>query len=317
MKTPKGSSHPYSRFCRWLFERYKGPWTQYFFAPVTLGLPPTFITTFYGNQAFKAVVAGFAPTVETALSTHVLPAIVFAFLYPAILLGFAKSVVKQVDSRGLNVDGLLALVQSIDEVVGCKGTRFAEYAKNPGKLTRETAFCTITQPLTQMAELARAICSLFNATRTSKNRNLIKVTMAVIENGQVTRIPIHYPQDEPVLASIEVLNGRNSSILTAYRNKKIVVIESIKNELQKPVSKRRFVDAGNDGDNTGSLICYPVLHSETDTIPYVISIHCDEDKYFKNQFSELYQHSLQRFALRLSLEHSLYLLKEKLCESAS
>jgi len=314
MKVPKGSSHPYNRFCRWLFERYKSPWVQYMVAPVVIGLLPLFITTFYGNQAFKSVIVKYMPAIATVLTNQVLLAIAFAFFYPAILLAFAKSVVKRVDSRGLRVDGLLALVASIDEVVGCKGTRFAERAKNPGNLTKENAFCTITQPRTQIAEIVRAICSLFNALRTSKNHNLIKVTLAVIENGQIAEIPIHYPQDEPVLAAKDALNNRSSTILTAYRSRKIVVIDSIGNELQRPARKRRFVDAGSAEDNVGSLICYPVIHSETRSIPYVISIHCDEDKYFKSIFSDLYEHSLQRFALRLNLEHSLYLLKEKLCE---
>ena len=35
--------------------------------------------------------------------------------------------------------------------------------------------------------------------------------------------------------------------------------------------------------------------------------------YFKKEFSEIYKHSLQRFALRLSLEYSLLLIKENHC----
>ena len=48
-------------------------------------------------------------------------------------------------------------------------------------------------------------------------------------------------------------------------------------------------------------------------IPFVISVHCDEAGYFKEEFRELYEHSLKRFELRLGLEYSLLIMKERLC----
>jgi hypothetical protein len=305
VKYPKGGKGAYARFARWLFEIYKNPWVQYGLTPVLLAVPPAAVTTFYGNQIFRTAVLGLVPPVGVFLTEYVIGVIIAAALYPALLLAFAKSIIKRVDSRGLNVEGLLTLLATIDQIVGCKAQRFGKYATNNNTLTRENVFDELAQPLTQIAENVRGICELFNATRTDgRKHSLIRVVLAAITDGKITALPVHYPSDEPVRSGIEALNSPFSGIMTAVKKGKIIVIENIEKELKTPKGKRRFVDVGVQEDNIGSLICYPVHHTETRTIPFVISIHCDEPGYFKEEFVELYQHSLQRFALRLSLEYS-------------
>ena len=222
--------------------------------------------------------------------------------YPIFLLGVGKEIYKRAETNGLNVEGLLALINSLDQIVGYKNNRFTNHSKNVDGLTKEKAFCEITQPKTQIEEIVRSICGFFNATQTKKTKSLIRVTLAEIQDGRVASVPLFFPSDEPLRASLADLNNSKSAILIAAKEREMVLIEDIKKELQKPVRKRRYFDTGNDQDNSGSIICYPVYHAKNTAYPYVISIHSNEPRYFKNEFKQLYEHSLQRFALRLSVE---------------
>lgn len=311
MKHPKSKAGRRVRFCYWAFELYKNPWVQYLVAPILLTLPPLVVTKFEEDPVIRNVVGTVSPRLAEFLTAHHILLFIFGTFYSLLVLSFAKWIVKNVENRGVNVEGLLSLVAAMDGVVGAKQKRFAGHVGNVGALTKETAFCAITQPEIQISEILRGICDLFNAARTSKRDQLIRVTFAEIEGGKIQSIPIFYPQDEPVTSSIQALNDSSSAILTAVRTKRMVVIDSIAAELKKGRG-RRFVDTGNADDNVGSLICYPVI-TPTREVPFVISIHCDEDRYFKNEFAELYEHTLKRFALRLNLEYSLLLIKEELC----
>lgn len=132
------------------------------------------------------------------------------------------------------------------------------------------------------------------------------------KDGKISNIPVHYPADEPVRSSIDALNHPNSSILTACRTRKIVVVEDTEIEgAKKDGEDKIYVDTGSSKE--GSLICYPVAHVPTQEVPFVISIHCDQKGYFRKDYTETYELNLQRFALRLSLEYSLLLIKEKIC----
>lgn len=314
MKIPKGSSKKFDRAAKWLVDLYTSHWAvKYAAGPLLLALPPAIITALYSNPAAKDWLAITHPHISQILTEYFWFFIAFAAIYPTIVLKVAQMIAKRADSNGLSVDGLLALLASLDAIVGCKEARFAKQAASTAPLTKEEAFCKVTNPDTQIAEIVREVCNLFNATRTDKKKNLIRVTLAVIKDDKITEIPIYYPADEPVRSPIESLNKPCSAIQTAIKSKKLVVIEDIRKELQRPHKKRRFIDTGNEVDNAGSIICYPIIYSKTGKIPFVISVHCNDAGYFKNDFKDLYEHSLQRFALRLSLEYSLLQIKEKLC----
>ncbi len=290
-------------------------------APLILAVPGV-VTGFYGFSDFHAAVMTTLPSLGKVLDEHVLIIVILAIIFPILLLSSARWVLQRVHSRTVTVDWLNPLNAALDRVVGCKANRFSAAAQKTNRaIKREDAFCQITQPQVQIAELVRGICEFFNAVRlqsggnASDNTRLIRVNLAEIRNNQVVSLPIFYPEDEPVPArAIPSLNAKNSAIKVALMSKNILVIHSIKKEMEKPIGNRRFVDIGYDGDNIGSIICYPIIYPPTGDIPFVISIHCDEEDYFKESRSDLYRFSLERFALRLNLEYSLLLMKETLCD---
>lgn len=314
MKYPQGSKSMGDRFCRALAAIYAIWYVRTIIVPLLLVVPPAIITTLYSNETLKTFLRINFPDFYNYIAPfgheHVLIFNIFVLIYPAIFVAVGAWIAHKAESNGLNVSGLLALLASLDQVVGVKNNRFEKHLSDD-KLTKETAFEVITDPMAQISEIVRSICDFFNATRNAKSKPLIRVTLAVMKGRKITDLPVFFPTDEPIRSSIASLNSPKSAIVTAAKTKQLVLISDISKELALPESKKRFVDTGNDVDNVGSIICYPIRTGSG--VSYVVSIHCEEPGYFKNEFKDLYEHSLQRFALRMNVEHSLLMMKEKLC----
>lgn len=316
MQIPKGIAGPYNAFARWIFNIYKWSFIQFFVAPVLLVVPPVLLTRFTDSERFHSFVSILMPNVAETLDKYYLLTVLLGAIYTFLVLAFAKSVVRRVNLGGLDTDSLLTLIATLDGIVGLKDRRFGEHVKNMVNLKKETLFCDITRPDQQLDDIVRGIWNLFDAAKTKDTRNLIRVVCAEITDGKITDIPLYFPHDEIVKASLEDLNNPSSAFMTAFRTKKIFIVSDIEAELKRPEAKRKYVATGNAKDDSGSIICYPVMHNPTRQIAFVISIHCDERNYFKPEFAEIYRLSLERFELRISLEYSLMLIKENVCESS-
>jgi len=321
MRSPRAQNGWFDRSAKFLYRCYQYKLCRYLIAPIILAFPPGFLTSYYSNSTFAETINKSVPAIGANIEAHPVIWVLFSMIYPSLILIFAKIVLSRAHARKMTDDWLHHLNVALDRVVGCKNVRFTDHVLSMDDLTRENAFCTITQPETQIAELVRGICEFFNAIRAEdKNVNdrsrLIRVTLCLIIDGNVESILISYPEDEATIPpqSVALLNDPSSCIQTSIRERDIVVIQSIESELKKAAEYRRFVDIGVEGDNYGSLICYPVIYRATGDIPYVVTIHCDEDGYFREKKSELYKFSLDRFSLRVRLEHNLLLMKETLCE---
>lgn len=314
MKTPKDLSRK-NRCATYLYSFYSGWLNKTFFNLVVI-VPPALIATLYSNndvKKFIRVVTSDTTYLNIAAigKDYVLLFNLFSFVWPVLLISVGAEIAKRANSNGVNVDSLFALIKSLDSIVGIKNKRFHSHVKALGGLTKDTAFESITDPNAQISEIVKEIGVFFNAIG-EKRSTLIRVTFAVMKGGVIDSLPIFYPNDEPIKSSIDSLNSHNSAFLSAFRSKKMLIISDIKKELKKEVGERKFAETENEEDNLGSMICYPVKVYDS-SIPFVISIHSDESGYFKDEFKEVYEHTLQRFALRLSVENSLLIMKEKLC----
>lgn len=312
MQVPKGGR--YNLFSRFILKVYKQWWMQYFLAPVLLTVPPVLLTKYSDDERFRSLISVHLPTIAQILDEYYILTIFLSSIYTLVVLAFAKSVIQSANNNGLDTDSLLVLIKALDGIVGLKDKRFGRYVKNIDDLSKETLFCDISQPRDQIADIVRGIWYLFDAAKTKDTHNLIRVVFAQVDNKKIVKIPFYFPQDEAVKASLDDLNKSNSAFQTALRAKKICIVPDIERELKKVETKRKYVASGHDKDDIGSIICYPIEHTPTREIPFIISIHCDEANYFKSELSKIYEHTLARFELRLSLEYSLMLIKEKVCE---
>ena len=284
---------------------------RYLVAPGVLAAPPWIVNQLLDSSPVSKWLRSEFPDLAGLLQRYDVLFYLAAGAYSALLIAFAKAIAKRVESRSLDLAGVLTLEAAIDNVVGCKLERFEKHANGGAKITRDNVFATITQPSLQIAEITRGVAEYFNACRPAKKRqHLIRVLLAEIQNGKISEFVVSFPKDEPVRLTRAELNRSNSAIMTAVRSRRIVVIDSIEKELRKG-RNACYVPGGNTDDATGSIICYPVMGAARLPV-FVISIHCEEDRYFSRSKADLYAHVLSRFALRLNLEYNLLQLKERL-----
>jgi len=281
-------------------------------APFITGIIPAIVVAYYSIEKFTVLARQHAPTVAGYLDEYAWLVMVSAFIYPTLLIAAARFVLHRVSSNGVDRDTLLSLMAVLDRIVGCKAKRFGEYvAGKKNKKEGKSPFEIITQPQSQIMEITRGVCELFNALHAeAKPRTLIKVVLAETQGNKIVGVPAYFPEDEPVRVDIKVLNHAESTMMTALRTRKMIIIESTKKELQKKQNRRYIASEDDDKDADSSLICFPVRHEWTKSTPFILSIHSDVASAFRQENSELYEHLLGRFGGRISLEYSLMKIKE-------
>lgn len=286
-----------------------------FIKPLLIGLIPAMAIAYYSNQGIQNFVTGWNPGIAKLISDNPIWILVIAWILPPVIDGLSSIISKHADENLIEIPAntLNILLSGIDNVVGLKETRFRKFLTEVVpkiKDSRESIFSEITQPRIQIAELIRGICELFNALHPKAKHKLIRVILAELVDGKVHQIPVFYPSDEPPSVDIKTLNKPNSTILTSVKRKKIVIVESIRKEITKPPKQRRYIPAVEGQPEKGSIICFPIL-CQQNQIPFVVSIHCDQDGLFKENSLEYYEFLLARFALRLKLEYWLIRIKEE------
>ena len=140
-------------------------------------------------------------------------------------------------------------------------------------------------------------------------RTHFKVRLYTVVDWQVSTLMHFAPDNCPPETDVAILKNPNSAISHALRKRRLFIIQDIRAEAKKR-SGRRYVPSHVDSaDEGGSLICYPVYHVASKTVPYILTISADND-YFHLSNKEFYDWVLGQFALRLNLEHTLLLLRE-------
>ena len=235
----------------------------------------------------------------------------FAIIWP-ILLPKLRLLIQDLSKNPIEhtTESLIALLEQLSNIVGAKGIRFAGAIKElPKDINAEVVFQKITQPEAQLLEIVRAIYEYFKLFCEDRKTG-IRVNLAVIGlDSKIQTIKFHHPAQDVVRSDISQLNHSDSAIICAIKNKKIIVVESIKKEANK--NNPRFVVTDQSrADEDGSLICFPIIHPATNKVQFVLSIACAKPRHFAASKLLLYRDILGHFALRINLEYSLLLLKE-------
>lgn len=282
--------------------------------PIFLVLIPAAFIAYLTNANFHLEVDEAFPSAKDFLTTDLtFIGLAILWAYPSLLITLSGIISERAKKNKdqMPVENLYALLRCLDGVVGLKESRFRNFLSNntsKNGTEEKEVFRSITQPQIQIAELTRAICDLFNALYPESNQKLIRVVLAQLNGGRVEEIPVHYPNDEDPVASLEVLNSPSSTIMTCLKQRKIIVVSSIKKEVTRHHKKRRFNPSA--AKEEGSIICYPIKWGKSD-IPFVVSIHCDQDGLFKEAETAYYEFLLERFELRLRLEYNLALIRRE------
>ncbi|MCZ4304761.1 hypothetical protein O4G98_08440 [Zoogloeaceae bacterium G21618-S1] len=281
-----------------------------------VGFPPFFVTNFQSVERFAAEVRADWPRLGAILDASALRWLIFAALWVA-LLTLAKNVLSGWLKR--EPDGWeqapQILLSALDTIVGHKEQRFAKrlqqatHKSAQGKpLTPAEVFRSITQPTAQFCRIGEAIWWTFDLlTRTSQERKDLRVQLGVVHQDKLKKFLCSYPSHLPVKSSLEELSHPSSSIMSAARSGRLVIVESTADEVSKADPQFRATRSLGPEDE-GSLLCYPV-EMPTKGVVIVISIFYPEDNTFVERYRAKYDGVLSKFDLRVRLEYALHGLK--------
>lgn len=277
-----------------------------------IGLPPFAVMHYYSISQVHDQIEKLAPGIAKIMDSSPIQWVLFAVIWSWFWHEIIKAIAGWLKAQPNGWENAATfLLQGLSSVVGSKNERFRSVLAQTEKRDPWTVFDSITQPEQQFRELMLNLYLVFQSLLREEGRPpaKLRVNLAVINNNRVVAIQYHYPRDLPVRSSMESLNSPRSAIQNAIRTRKIVVIESIKDEAEKADGKFAVTDEAHRGED-GSLLCYPVHFPPLADVAFVVSVCYDERASFKKRFTQSYKEILEPFALRLRLEFSLLGLKE-------
>ena len=292
-------------------------WVSTLFVPIIAVLPPVLVAaTDEEKNYWPAAVWG---PLRQFLAAH-RPLATLALFWPVgvLLLAFGGGWIRK---KFIDLDELTAkeyglILRSLDEIAGNKMGRFGSLAADTFSATAavdpDAIFQTITQPGTQISSLLNGIYLVFRLDAEAAEPNssaTICVTLARLHKGQFIDFEAWVPQHQPPTSKTRLLKNRESAIFYCATQRKPLIIGDLSKELKKRTG-RRFAQGAPGSSEEGSIIAYPVIHQATNSVPYVITVRSQNRNHFSPRLKERYRILLQPFALRISIEHSLAVLKE-------
>lgn len=286
-----------------------------FLKPVFFILPPSLVTMVVSKSNLKQELTSIlGADISSFLTQSSLLVLIGAYLYVVIL----KSLFSGIDyyskpERELSRDDILVVLKAIGIVVGDKMKRFSNHAKDTVSKTtvnRGDIFLELTQPRQQIDLLVSAL-------RTSidwidQTNAFFRVGLLVIKNNEPVEWAYFDPAERPPRTLPKDLSHPGSTVMKAIKAKSPILVEDIAKELKiKNKDKRRFLKCNTTEDEDGAQLCYPIIHPATGVIEYMITIAGDKKLCLEEKHLPLYVWLIEHFAMRISLEHSLLLIKEK------
>jgi hypothetical protein len=214
--------------------------------------------------------------------------------------------------RELSRDDLQAILQSINVVVGDKAKRFVGHAKvslTSHNLPQDRVFQEITKPEQQIGLLVSALQGVLGFL---DKDTLFRVGLLIIQDGKPVEWAHFEPAERPPRTQATELDHPGSTVMQCIGKKSTVLVEDIQKELRiRNKEKRRYLQLNTRSNENGSQLCYPIAHSATGKIEYVITVAGDRRCCLIEKHLPLYEWIIDHFALRIRLEHSLMILKRE------
>ncbi|HFD31104.1 MAG TPA: hypothetical protein ENJ28_00120 [Gammaproteobacteria bacterium] len=291
-------------------------WSIKFLArPILFILPPTLVTLAATKTNIKdQVVDIFGQDVGSFINSSALLVVIGTFLYVVFMRAlYAGISAYSKPARNIEVNELLAILKAINLVVGDKCKRMSDEAKKILSKTTvcpATTFTNITRPDQQIPLLIAGIKSVFEYM--DQANTIFRIGLLRIIDNKPTEWIAFEPASNPPRTPAQNLSVPSSTVMHSIKNKSIITIQDIQSELSKRnKDKRRFVKSNTQPNDQGSQLCYPIVHPATGNVEYVITIAGNKKDCLIEKHTELYAWVIEHFSLRISLEHSLLVMKEK------
>ena len=294
-----------------LKEFIERPLYQFVIIPSVFLVGPSLVVTYYSVDQFKSAFKMEFPSICAFLDANVFWIILFSLALSYVISNL-HLILEKITANGdsLTSEGLLHLKEALEKIVQFKADRFEVESGNLLKTTTSSAdvFKAITKPDQQIAHIAYALCGFLEAI--TKDIEFKVRLIQVDSDGNPIAWYTYAPSNLPPNTEISVLQHHDSSVSRCLRNKKIFIVENIKEAANKSGEREYVMSHSDPEDEIGSLICFPIYQKQIKCYPLVLAISANKP-YFKNQKKPLYKWILDQFTLRIQLEYSLVLLKER------
>ena len=319
MHKPTSNDSCFRKSCRKITDSCEHWLVKSFLRPIFFILPPSLITSLATknnlNQYLEKVLNS-----ETSkfISESSLLVIIGSFLYVVVLRSIYSAIEHySKPEREINRDDILFLLKSIGIVVGDKMKRFSTLAKaNISKTTinPQQIFFELTLPEQQISLLISALKATIE--HIDQTNSFFRVGLLLIKDDKPHAWAYFDPAERPPRTDAKDLSNPRSTVMQSIKAKTPVLVEDIAKELKiKNKENRRFLKFNTVDGEDGSQLCYPIIHPATGKVVYVITVAGDKKLCLAEKYLPLYTWLIDHFAMRISLEHSLLLIKEKACET--
>lgn len=319
MNEPIIKDHLGRKTCKKIVSFCESWFIKHIVRPVFFLLPPSLLTMIAARQGMQAEIVQYTgQAVGEFLNNSAILIIFCTYIYVVFMKalyagikGYAKP------AKELEVGDLLALLKAIDIVVGDKAKRVTSEVKrfiNNTNVVSEINFLQSTRPDQQMPLLTAGLRNVFEYM--DKEKTVYRVGLLRIVNDKPVDWFSFDPASLPPRTEAQTLGAPTSTVSQCIKNKSLVVVEDIQKELNKKTKReRRYIKCNTQEADEGSQLCYPLIHPATGKVEYVFTIAGNRSGCLIEKYSELYAWVIRHFAVRVSLEHSLLIVKEKADES--
>jgi hypothetical protein len=311
---PTSCDSIFQKLCKKITDSCGHWFVKSFLKPVFFILPPTIITNLATkNNLTQQLGSVLNPQISQLLSQSSLFLFIGAYLYLVIL----KSIYSAIEhyskpEREINRNDILFLLTSIGVVVGDKMKRFSDKAKEISTrdvINSQQIFFEITQPEQQISLLITALKNSIEYI--DQTDSFFRVGLLMVQDDKPYEWACFTPAQRPPRTAASELSHPRTTVMLSIKAKTPILVEDIAKELKiRNKDKRRFLKCNTTEGEEGSQLCYPIIHPATGKVEYVITIAGNKRLCLEEKHLPLYTWLIDHFAMRVSLEHSLLLIKK-------
>jgi hypothetical protein len=221
-----------------------------------------------------------------------------------------RGVIKSQERDAANKFISAALISGLNDLVGTKLRRFAEYFRGMNdNQTKADAFNAITQPEAQFVSILTIFHHLLR--ETTKDDTIQLVLVKISENKTPNEFTVRIPNNLQLPASLLGADAFKTMFHHCARLNRSLVVSNIETHIKKADSKRIYHPTGNPDTDRGSIMCCPLYCESTGKVEFVLSIKSENHNILSDEFKRLYKVPIDAILTRLLLEHHLCLIKRK------
>ena len=297
-------------FFEWLNNLISKNLIRLLLLPILYALPVFIVNSSFSNSELAKTLTANLGIFGKLIVEQQIWIIIASFVLYALITYFYSFIREIADYQedpppDLSKQHAISIIQTLEIIVQTKYKRFIDTLKT--NISAHEIFNTITQPNLQKDIIIQAIKSHLEI---QFPNTLIKVGLMKIENKLCVQWENYLPTHIGPKTPINILNSKTSCIKRSIESKTLIIVQNTLDEVNKSSGSRSYINGMTPQTESGSQICFPILHPTSNEVIYILTVSCNKPNSFRTEDLEFYQWLLGVFTQRLLLEISLDILKQ-------